>query len=69
MARTASTMLPLGTAAPDFALSDVTSGAVNNKLNDFAGRDALLVMFILPALPVCAARAKTASSAGKGLSG
>ena len=50
MARTESTMLPLGTAAPDFALSDVTSGAVN-KLNDFAGRDALLVMFICQHCP------------------
>src|SRR5450631_3521618 len=50
MARTESIMLPLGTAAPDFALPDVTSGSIN-KLDDFADRDALLVMFICQHCP------------------
>ncbi|MGK7939279.1 MAG: thioredoxin family protein [Crocosphaera sp.] len=45
MARTLSTMLPLGTKAPDFSLEDVVSG---NKisLDTFAEKKALLVMFI-----------------------
>lgn len=45
MARTASTMLPLGTKAPDFHLSDVVSGKTIS-LDTFAGKTALLVMFI-----------------------
>jgi peroxiredoxin len=44
MARTPSTMLELGTAAPHFALPD-TSGAVVS-LDDFDAASALLVMFI-----------------------
>lgn len=40
-----STMLPLGTAAPDFKLPDAVSGR-SIALADFAGRPALLVMFI-----------------------
>jgi len=44
MVRTASTMLPLGTHAPDFELLNVDGRAV--KLTDFAGAPALLVMFI-----------------------
>ncbi|MFO0787960.1 MAG: thioredoxin family protein [Pirellulales bacterium] len=44
MARTPSTMLPLGTAAPDFALVNVDGRTVS--LADFAGKPALLVMFI-----------------------
>lgn len=43
MVRTASTMLPLGTAAPDFSLPD-PSGKLH-ALKDFAGKP-LLVMFI-----------------------
>jgi peroxiredoxin len=50
MARTESTMLPLGTRAPDFALPDVTSGAIV-KLEDFKDREALLVMFICQHCP------------------
>jgi peroxiredoxin len=38
-------MLELGTAAPDFSLRDVTTGA-NISLATFAGKDVLLVMFI-----------------------
>jgi len=44
MAATASTMLSLGTAAPDFNLPDVTGRLVSR--DDFAGSPALLVMFL-----------------------
>lgn len=44
MALTPSTMLPLGTAAPDFKLPD-TDGKLY-ALKDFAQADALVVMFI-----------------------
>jgi peroxiredoxin len=44
MARTASTMLPLGTAAPDFRLPDPRGGT--RALADFADRQILVVMFI-----------------------
>ena len=45
MARTESTMLSLGTQAPDFNLPDVVSGQIIS-LDSFAGKQALLVMFI-----------------------
>jgi peroxiredoxin len=45
MVRTASTMLPLGTRAPDFALPSVHDGRIV-ALKDFAGAPATLVMFI-----------------------
>jgi peroxiredoxin len=45
MARTASTMVALGTQAPDFHLPDVTSGQTVS-LESFAGKSGLLVMFI-----------------------
>ncbi|NEO99423.1 MAG: thioredoxin family protein [Symploca sp. SIO2E9] len=45
MARTASTMLPLGTKAPDFHLPDVVSGKTI-ALDNFASKRGLLVMFI-----------------------
>ena len=45
MVRTASTMLELGTAAPDFSLPDVVTGRAVS-LADFGGKKALLVMFI-----------------------
>ena len=44
MVKTASTMLPLGTVAPDFSLPNVDGSPV--ALADFADRNALLVMFI-----------------------
>lgn len=44
MVRTASTMLPLGTSAPDFSLPDYDGKTVS--LNDFRGRKALLVVFM-----------------------
>jgi peroxiredoxin len=45
MPLTVSTMQPLGTPAPDFALPDVVSGSTIT-LETFAGQEALLVMFI-----------------------
>lgn len=45
MAKTLSTMLELGTPAPDFTLADVVSG-LTVSLDEFADRKALLVMFI-----------------------
>ena len=45
MAATASTMLELGTKAPQFALPDVVSGRAVS-LASFQGKQALLVMFI-----------------------
>jgi thiol-disulfide isomerase/thioredoxin len=43
-------MLGLGTPAPDFSLPDVVSGS-NINLESFAGKRALLVMFICPHCP------------------
>jgi len=45
MVLTPSTMLPLGTPAPDFSLPDVVTGKPT-KLADFASSKALVVMFI-----------------------
>lgn len=45
MALTPSTMLPLGTQAPNFQLPDVVSGKTIS-LDTFAGKQGLLVMFI-----------------------
>jgi peroxiredoxin len=50
MAATESTMLGLGTPAPDFALPDSVSGRTI-RLSDFDGKQALLVMFICPHCP------------------
>jgi peroxiredoxin len=44
MAKTPSTMLPLGTIAPDFRLPDTNGKLVS--LGDYTGQSALLVMFI-----------------------
>lgn len=44
MVKTASTMLPLGTEAPDFELMNIDGRLV--KRDDFRGAQALLVMFI-----------------------
>ena len=44
MAATPSTMLPLGTTAPDFALPDTEGQTV--RRDDFADQRALLVMFV-----------------------
>lgn len=50
MALTASTMLPLGTKAPNFQLPDVVSGEMIS-LSRFTGKKALLVMFICKHCP------------------
>lgn len=50
MALTASTMLSLGTQAPDFHLPDVVSGQTIS-LSTFADKKALLVMFICQHCP------------------
>lgn len=50
MAVTESTMLELGTTAPDFALPDVVSGKTVRR-GDFRGKKGLLVMFICAHCP------------------
>ena len=50
MALTESTMLELGTIAPDFALPDVVTGKTVRR-DDFRGQKALLVMFICTHCP------------------
>jgi peroxiredoxin len=50
MALTESTMLELGTIAPDFALIDVVTGKTVRR-DDFRGQKALLVMFICTHCP------------------
>jgi peroxiredoxin len=50
MAATLSTMLALGTSAPDFSLPDVVSGKTIS-LADFAGEEALLVIFLCAHCP------------------
>jgi len=50
MAQVQSTMLALGTIAPDFALADVVSGKTVRR-DDFRGKKALLVMFICAHCP------------------
>jgi peroxiredoxin len=50
MALTESTMLELGTTAPDFALTDVVSGKMVRR-DDFRGQKGLLVMFICTHCP------------------
>lgn len=50
MAMTESTMLALGTSAPNFSLSDVVSGRTIS-LSQFAGMKGLLVMFICSHCP------------------
>jgi peroxiredoxin len=50
MALTESTMLELGTVAPDFALTDAVSGKTM-KRDDFKGKQGLLVLFICAHCP------------------
>ena len=50
MALTESTMLELGTIAPDFALTNVVTGATVRR-DDFRGQKALLVLFICTHCP------------------
>ncbi len=49
MVRTASTMLPLGTEAPDFSLPDYSTSAASGRMisrDDFRGQQGLLVVFM-----------------------
>jgi peroxiredoxin len=50
MSLTESTMLELGTTAPDFALTDTVTGNTVSR-DDFRGKKALLVMFICSHCP------------------
>src|SRR3974377_2376244 len=50
MAATLSTMLELGTLAPDFSLRDVATGKTICR-DDFGGKDALLVIFLCAHCP------------------
>ena len=50
MPQTASTMLELGTTAPDFALTDAVSSKTVRR-DDFRGKKGLLVMFICAHCP------------------
>jgi peroxiredoxin len=50
MALTESTMLELGTIAPDFALTNVVTGATVRR-DEFRGKKALLVLFICTHCP------------------
>ena len=50
MALTESTMLELGTTAPDFALTDVVTGKIVRR-DDYRGQKALLVVFMCAHCP------------------
>ena len=64
MARTESTMLALGTLAPDFQLPDAVSGEIIS-LESFAQKKALLVMFICKHCPFVIHVQHQLSSLGK----
>ena len=64
MAQTASTMLALGTIAPDFSLSGETI-----RRDDFRGRKALLVMFICAHCPFVKHIEKDLAKLGKDYAG
>ena len=63
MARTESTMLELGTVAPEFALTDAVTGKTIRR-DDFQGKDALLVMFICAHCPYVKHIEKTLGALG-----
>jgi thiol-disulfide isomerase/thioredoxin len=68
MALTESTMLELGTTAPEFALSDVVTGKTV-KRDDFHGEKALLVMFICTHCPYVKHVEKGLAALGKDYEG
>ena len=68
MALTESTMLELGTTAPDFALPDVGTGKTVRR-DDFAGSKALLVMFICTHCPYVKHIEKGLAALGKDYEG
>jgi len=68
MALTESTMLALGTTAPDFALTDVVSGKTVRR-DDFRGQKALLVLFICTHCPYVKHIEKGIAALGKDYAG
>ena len=70
MVRTPSTMLPLGTTAPDFALPDHRDapGGEIVSLEDFAGAPALLVVFLCNHCPFVQHVAGELAALGRDLS-
>jgi peroxiredoxin len=68
MALTESTMLELGTTAPDFALTDVVTGKTVRR-DDFRGSKALLVMFICAHCPYVKHIEKGLAALGKEYTG
>jgi peroxiredoxin len=68
MALTESTMLELGTTAPDFALTDVVTGKLVRR-DDFSGRNALLVIFICAHCPYVKHIEKGLAALGKDYAG
>ena len=68
MALTESTMLELGTTAPDFALTDVVTGKLVRR-DDFRGNQALLVMFICTHCPYVKHIEKELAALGKDYAG
>jgi peroxiredoxin len=68
MALTESTMLELGTTAPDFALTDTVTGKTVRR-DDFRGQKALLVMFICTHCPYVKHVEKGLAALGKDYAG
>jgi peroxiredoxin len=68
MALTESTMLSLGTIAPDFALIDAVSGKTVRR-DDFRGQKALLVLFICAHCPYVKHIEKGIAAIGKDYAG
>jgi peroxiredoxin len=68
MSLTESTMLELGTTAPDFALTDVVTGKTVRR-DDFRGQKALLVMFICAHCPYVKHIEKGLAALGKDYAG
>jgi len=68
MALTESTMLELGTEAPDFALTDVMTGKTVRR-DDFRDKKALLVMFICAHCPYVKHIEKTLGKLGSDYAG
>jgi len=68
MALTESTMLKLGTTAPDFALTDVVTGKTVRR-DDFRGNKGLLVLFICAHCPYVKHVEKGLAAFGKDYSG
>jgi peroxiredoxin len=68
MSPTESTMLELGTIAPDFALTDVVTGS-SVRRDDFRGKKALLVLFICAHCPYVKHIEKGIAALGKDYAG